>query len=114
MILAPRMAHTAFPVFIVIWLALGPLSWLYIRARPTAAEKRRAHRMVTVAAAVIFGGFVLFMLPEAAFLMVPALSLITWLNLRNTLFCDQCGKMVTQHPFQRVGFCPRCGAPLSP
>lgn len=104
--------ESAFPFFFVGWIALGLGSWLYIRSRPNAAAKRRAHQLLTVISGMIFTGFAIWMIPPAAIIMVPAVVLITWLNLRNTHFCDHCGKMVVAQPFQRVAFCPRCGARL--
>lgn len=98
--------------FAVVWLALGIGSTLYLRSLPTAAEKRRAYRVMVVVAGAVFGSFVTWMFPPAAFFMLPAILLITWMNLRNTRFCDQCGKMTQVQPFQRMDFCPRCGAPL--
>jgi rRNA maturation endonuclease Nob1 len=43
--------------------------------------------------------------------MVPAIALITFLNLRKTKFCDACGR--TLYPksfFTPTPFCPHCGA----
>lgn len=104
--------ESVFLKFAVVWLALGIGSTLYIRSRPTTAEKRRAHRIVAVGAGVAFGAFVTWFSPASAVLMLPALVLITVLNLCNTRFCDRCGKMVHVRPFERMDFCPRCGAPL--
>ncbi|MBB4634250.1 zinc ribbon domain-containing protein [Longimicrobium terrae] len=104
--------ESLFLTFAVVWLSLGIGGTLYIRSLPTAAEKRRAHRVLAVIAGVAFGAFATWLFPPSAVFMLPAIVLITMLNLRNTRFCDQCGKMTQVQPFQRVDFCPRCGAPL--
>jgi hypothetical protein len=44
---------------------------------------------------VVFGAFAIWTFPPSAVFMLPAVVLITVLNLRDTRFCDQCGT-VTQ------------------
>jgi hypothetical protein len=48
---------------------------------------------------------------------VPFVALILYLGVKNTRFCDHCGRTVNnpQWPFRRVGrYCPYCGAELDP
>jgi hypothetical protein len=87
--------------------------WISIWTRPNAAAKLRAYRVGTIIAGVIFAGFAVWMVPPAVVLMFPAVAVITWINLRNTIFCNNCGGMVTGQVFQRSAFCPRCGVPLN-
>lgn len=101
-----------FAFFFVCWIALGVGSWLYVRSRPGAAAKRRAHRVFTVVAGLIFTAFATWTDPRAVIIVIPAVVLITWLNLRYTRFCDNCGKTITAQPFQKIAFCPRCGTAL--
>ncbi|OHX19589.1 hypothetical protein BI344_17540 [Chromobacterium sphagni] len=49
---------------------------------------------------------------EFAFLL-PFLMLITFLNLRNTRFCDACGATQYSRGVSRPRHCSRCGASLS-
>ncbi|MBB4634249.1 zinc ribbon domain-containing protein [Longimicrobium terrae] len=104
--------ESQFLTFAVVWLALGIGSTLYVRSRPTTPEKRRAHRIMAVGAGVAFGALTTWLFPSSASLMLPVVVVITVLNLRNTRFCDHCGKMVHMRPFERMDFCTRCGAPL--
>jgi FtsH-binding integral membrane protein len=107
-----------FPAFMVTWIALGIGSWVWIRSRPSADEKRFWHRRVTIGAGIVFGIFIAFTLqqwhqPFALLIFLPFLALITFLNLRYTFFCDACGKMShSQQWFSSTYHCPRCGHKL--
>ena len=107
-----------FPVFMVSWIALGIGYWLWIYTRPSADQKRLWHRCVAIGATVIFGAFITFTLllwrqPFALLIFIPALVVITWLNLRFTDFCESCNRMVyNQFWWRRVRFCPHCGVSL--
>jgi hypothetical protein len=65
---------------------------------------------------VLFLTFVALMdFPRPFFLfLIPAVALMTFLNLRNTKFCDACGKtLINQNPFSPPAFCSKCGAALN-
>jgi uncharacterized protein (DUF983 family) len=50
---------------------------------------------------------------EAFYLAVPAVILISLLNIRATKFCDSCGKMVmNQNVLSPPKYCSKCGAEL--
>jgi len=67
--------------------------------------------------AVAFLAIVVWFTGSGALLPVtiPAVALITFLNLRSTRFCDGCGRTVyTQNLLKPARYCPHCGALLDP
>ena len=106
------------PFFMVAWIALGIASWVWIRTRPSADEKRLWHRRIAIASGVLFGLFLTFTIlawrqPFALLIFLPFLVLIIFLNLRFTFFCDACGKMShSQQWFSFTYHCPKCGHKL--
>src|SRR5687767_6638119 len=103
--------------FMVVWCLLGVGSFLFFHFNRNAALKRRVFPAFVVAVGLIFGGFVYFSAgsqqPQVLYMLVPALLLISFLNIRQTRFCDSCGKTLYRQPiFSRPRFCPHCGAEL--
>jgi hypothetical protein len=104
-------------IFFGVWAAFGLFSWLWIRSRPSAAEKRVWHRRITIAAGIIFGAFVTAMIASwknytGLLIVYPAIFLITYLNLKNAFFCDSCGKFTQRAEWwsrEPTFFCPKCG-----
>ena len=48
------------------------------------------------------------------FVTVPAVSLISWLNIRQTKFCDECSSTMFSHNwFSKIKYCSKCGAALN-
>jgi type III secretory pathway component EscS len=46
--------------------------------------------------------------------IIPAVILSSWLNLKLTKFCGSCGATIINNvPFSRTRFCPKCGAELA-
>ncbi len=105
---------TAFVVFMVAWLLLGAGSAAFFWLSKDVELKKWLHPRLTIAAAVLFGGFTIWWMGWwPAPIMVPALVLITWLNIRNTRWCPGCGRMImNQAFFIRAEFCQKCGARL--
>src|SRR5262245_7282586 len=106
-----------FPMFFGVWVALGLVFTAFFYLNKDAALKRKVHPPFAIAVGVLFLGFVMLTgKPRDAFflfVMVPAIALITLLNIRNTKFCSACGKMlVSQNPFAPPKFCTKCGASL--
>jgi hypothetical protein len=52
------------------------------------------------------------------FFMLPSISLIIYLNIKYTTFCDHCGRIIYKNlmmsnPWSsKVIYCPKCGAKL--
>lgn len=99
-------------LFAAAWIGLGLLAWMYIGTRPSAADKRRAHRAIVVGVALVFAAVAIVTMPTSAAIVIPAVALIAWGNLRHTHFCEACGKMSLSQPLQRLDLCPRCGAAM--
>lgn len=101
-----------FPIFFVCWLLLGIGSAIFLRSA-TYEIKKRWYPRFTIAAGVVFLGFIALS-GAGPFLViaVPAVTLITYLNIRSTRFCPKCGKTLYQQGWSRPNFCSKCGANL--
>lgn len=107
--------NQVFPVFLGVWVVLGLFSAAFFFLGKNASLKRKVWPPFTIATAILFVGFVWAMgFPsQVFFIMIPAVALITFLNLRSVKFCDACGKTImSQNPFSRPEFCSKCGAKL--
>ncbi|MGD9636839.1 MAG: hypothetical protein AB7G28_16450 [Pirellulales bacterium] len=112
----PRI-ETIFPIFFGVWLVLGISSAAFFYFNRNATLKRKVFPPFVIFVGVLFLTFAGLMGParEPFFLVViiPFVALITFVNIRNTRFCDACGKtLVSQNPFTRPKFCSSCGADL--
>lgn len=95
-----------------VWLLLGIAGLLFDR-RGSYEAKRRWHPRFVVGAAILFLGFTWFAMPPVRIVALPAVALITWMNLRFTKFCPACA--ATQYnrvPWTPMRFCSKCGAAL--
>jgi len=105
-----------FPIFFGVWILLGLASAAFFFLSKDAALKRKVWPPFTIATALLFLGFVWAMgfASNVFIIMVPALTLITFLNLRSVKFCDSCGKTnMSQNPISPPEYCSKCGAQLS-
>jgi len=68
-----------------------------------AALKRKLWPPFVIGTGLLFVFFVYLMGfgDQAMYMMVPAVILITFLNLRATKFCDSCGKTIINQNFVR-------------
>jgi hypothetical protein len=115
LVLALSRADRVFPFFIGSWIVLGIVG-LLLFVRPGDAErKKRLFGPFTVGVGVLFILFVMLMgvLAPALPLLVPAVALIMFLNVRNTRFCPDCGRLVPTRGFTRPRYCPSCGHALT-
>jgi len=107
-----------FPMFMVFWIGLGVGSWILIARLPTPQAKKRWSDRLSILAGIIFFAFLFTQFSPTKgsfglFIMGPALALITWLNVRNTYFCDKCGKRsLDRNWFGDTYCCPYCGNKL--
>jgi len=107
-------------IYFALWLILGGGGWFYVKTRPTAALKRIWWKRWGIG----FTAFVILYMDAMIFLSngyVPALvmliviapfgALISWLNIRNTNFCDACGKRSRSgNIFGKMTHCSYCGS----
>ncbi len=117
----PASAHPpliTFPVFMMGWLMLGVGSWCLIAWLPTAQAKKRWSDRLSIVAGIVFFSFLCSQFVNVknqgqVFFFGAFIALITWLNVRNTYFCTECGKRSLDSKwFSRTYSCPNCGAKL--
>ncbi len=105
-----------FPYFVAVWIVLGALGFYFFYLNKDAAFKRKYFPWFTGLVAVLFLVFLLLMRfpPQTFVLAVPALALITFLNIRGTRFCSSCGRTIFSQGFPgaRPEYCSSCGAKL--
>ena len=105
-----------FVVFMICWIILGIASFVFFQFNRNAALKRRIWPPFIIIIGFIFGSFVWHMSggrSEVLLFMVPAIVIISVLNIRLTRFCQSCGRTLHAQPFSSVGsFCKYCGATL--
>lgn len=103
-------------IFVASWVIIGLISWLYFRGNTNIDLKRRFHKWSAIVygamffflIALSFAGFSFFLLFFGA-----AIALITYLNIRNTIFCNACGKQSYNYKwFSKIEYCARCGVKL--
>ena len=115
--MAQSNADQVFPVFFGVWIVLGIFSTGFFYLNKNAALKRKVWPPFISAVGILFLGFTWAMgVPAGTFFFaVPAVALITLLNLRTVTFCNSCGATLrSQNPFSRPAFCSKCGAKLEP
>jgi hypothetical protein len=106
------------PMFMVFWVALALGSWFLIGRLPTPQAKKLWSDRIAILAGILF--FLFFTTQFATsknsfsfFLFGPVIALITWLNVRNTYYCGQCGKRsLDRNWFGGTYHCPYCGHKL--
>jgi hypothetical protein len=104
----------------VIWfgsfVVIGLISIPYFRSSYTNVNlKRQFHRWWTIGyGATMFLLIALSIDASLALLLFgPVIALIIYLNIRNTTFCESCGKSVYNHFLAtKPEYCARCGERL--
>ena len=104
-----------FITFMAVWLCLALISFLFFHFNKNATLKRRIHPGYIIFVGVVFLGFLYLHIgrnqPRIFWFAIPAVTLISYLNIRRTRFCDSCG--LTLYPrFSKDRFCPQCGNTL--
>jgi hypothetical protein len=109
-------------IFFGTWIVLGIGGFLVFYLGRDAAFKRRWFPRFVMLAGLLFVFFSTTLLalsprsfggPGALVLLVPGVCLISWLNIKFTKFCEQCGSILfDQNWFSPMRYCPKCGASL--
>ena len=110
------MRQDLFPIFFVIWVALGVAGFFLFYVSKNVQFKKRFFPWYVILAGVLFISFTLVMgFPLGVlYFMVPAVALITFLNIKSTKFCGNCGRtVINQMWFTKVEYCEKCGAKLN-
>jgi len=111
----PSQAARVFPIFVATWVVLGVGSFAFFHYSKNVELKRKVWPIMTIGVGALFIAFVWLMgiKKEGLYFMVPAVVLITALNLKGTKFCSGCGKTLYAQPFSSMEFCPKCGNKLT-
>ena len=104
-----------FWVFFAVWIVLGIGSaWFFLGSRH-AKLKKRVFPWFVAGGGALFALFVLLLSgqPDMLLIVVPAVVLISYQNIRMTKFCESCGATIINHSwFTKMRYCSRCGAAL--
>ena len=101
--------------FIASWVIVLLISWIYFRFNKDIGLKRRCHKRGVIIYGTMFFFLTALGMGPSFFLLIigAAIVLIMYLNIRNTIFCDACGKTTYINTwFSRIEYCARCGAKL--
>jgi len=103
--------------FVIFWVILGLSSFLFFHFSRNTALKRKLFPVFTILMGVIFGVFIYCTTarvePRILYFMVPAIVLLSVVNIRKTRFCDSCGKTLYQQPiFGPTQLCRHCGGKI--
>lgn len=104
-----------FPWFAGVWIGLGILSFWFFQFSKNVKLKKRFLPIFIVGTGVLFTGFVLFMSgkPEIMLIVIPAVAIISFLNLRMIRVCESCGRTIyNTMVFFKMEYCSKCGAKL--
>ncbi len=109
-------------LFVLTWIALGIAGLILIYLRPDAAFKKKWFPRFVMLTGGLFVFFVAAISVAGTrsiaglgvlFIVVPAVVLISYLNMKFTRFCDKCGATIfAQNWFSPIRFCSKCGAEL--
>jgi ribosomal protein L37E len=102
-------------IWFVSSVIIGLVSLVFFRMYPDVNLKRRFHRWFTIAYGAAFFLLIVLSLGASPFILLfgTAIVVITYLNIRNTVFCDACGKTTYNHGwFSKAEYCAKCGARL--
>jgi|SRR5690242_1869232 hypothetical protein len=103
------------PWFFGVWVTLAVVGLWGTYLDKNVARKKRSIPTFIVAAGVLFLGFVLLITGDLRALVfaLPAVALITFLNLRQFRVCSACGRTIHSGMwFAKAQYCPKCGARL--
>ncbi|MBA2344926.1 MAG: hypothetical protein H0V83_07580 [Rubrobacter sp.] len=108
-------SDTLFSVFMVAGLVLMITSFILFHLNKNARFKRKYFPWFMILVGVLFIAVVIGLgAPLKYFLLIALLvASITFLDIRGTRFCDDCGRTIRNPlPFSRPEYCPKCGAKL--
>ncbi|WP_165231781.1 hypothetical protein [Aquisphaera insulae] len=109
--------------FIGTWIVLAIVGFIASRRMSAAAKRRWAPReAILVGVLFVFFSTTMTVLQSRSWssmsflvLVVPAVVLISYLNIKFTKFCDKCNATLYNHNwFQPMRFCSKCGAEHDP
>ncbi len=105
-----------FVILMGLFVAFGLAGSIVFLVSKNAAFKKKYFPWYVISIGVIFGLSIIVTGMDFVGLIVflPAIALITFMNLRMTKFCDSCGKTIINRAlFSKVNYCSNCGAKLN-
>lgn len=109
-------------LFFGTWIVLGIVSFVLFFVGKNTALKRRWWPRFILLVGVLFIVFSTLLAVIGSktwwslgvlFITVPAVTLISYLNLKMTKFCDKCGAtLINSNWLSALRFCSKCGAEL--
>jgi len=109
----PHPAPTA--LFIGAWIALCIVGWWVTYLDKNIPRKKRLIPIFIVGSGVIFAIFTLLITGDlhTMVLVIPAVALIIFLNLRQIKVCPTCGRTIHSGMwFSKAEYCSKCGGRL--
>ena len=108
--------------FVGTWIVLAIVGFFLFYFGKDAAFKRKWFPRYIVLVGVLFVFFVATQSVVSSgslgslgilVVIVPAVYLISYMNIRTTKFCNKCGTtLINMNPFSPMKFCSKCGAGL--
>ena len=109
-------------LFVGTWIVLAIVGFFLFYHNKNAAFKRKCFPRYIVLVGVLFVFFTATLSVVSSgslwslgilVVIVPAIYLVSYMNLRLTKFCDKCGTTLTNmNGFTAMKFCSKCGAEL--
>jgi hypothetical protein len=110
------MRQDIFSTSTVLWVALVAAGiYLFYVSKDVRFKRRYLPRYIVLIGALCIYSTVRAGFPlEMMYFIVPAVALVTFLNIRALKFCDSCGRtIVNRTVFTETEYCPKCGAKLN-
>ena len=98
--------------FFATWIVLMIVGFVAFVFYKNAAFKRKWYPWFCLIPTILMPVFMyLLNAPKFFFIiMIPALVVIYFMNVRFTVFCDNCGRTINSAGFfTRIRYCPTCG-----
>jgi hypothetical protein len=115
-IIPENIRGTLLIIFFASWAIVRLIGWLYFLGNKNIDLKRRFNKWTVIVYAIMFFFLVAPGSESPPFVLLfvaAAIALVVFLNLRNTIYCNDCGKVYYhQGWFNRVKYCAKCGAKL--
>jgi len=111
------MLEKKFFIFFTVWVILGILDSMFFVLNKNSKLKKRLHPWIVLGTAVLFIAFVIWISGfeiHLFTLLIIATTVMMFLNIKLTRFCDSCGKTLFPNLISwKIEFCPKCGAKLN-
>lgn len=107
--------EVVFQIFFATWVVIGIVGFVIFYLGKDPKRKRKILPPFVVGTGALFIGFVYLMgfRGEVFYIAVPAVALISVINIRSTKFCDACGKtIINQNFLAKTEYCSKCGEKL--